>query len=91
VAMSMSEDQQNRWIATALRSVTAASKVRTLFGRLKEGHRQKTSENEQMTREYLEDTIRSAMEYGYPVEAVAGAASMTVDQIAEITDGSAAA
>ncbi len=91
MAMSKSEDQQNRWIASALLSVTAASKVRTLFARLEEGHRQKTSENEQMTREYLEDTIRSAMEYGYPVEAVAGAASMTIDQVAKITNGSAAA
>ena len=55
------------------------------------GHRLKTSDNDEMTRAFLEDTVRSAMDYGYPVEAVAVAAPMSVEEVAGIANGPAAA
>ena len=65
--------------------------ARRLFDNLAAGHPSKTTENEDTTRAFLEDTIRTAMEDGYPIEAVAVAAFMTVQQVAEIANGSAAA
>lgn len=91
MTMSATPDYRERRIAKALTSVKAAENARRLFDNLEDGHRVKTLENDETTRAFLEDTIRSAMGYGYPVEAVAVAAAMTVEQIAEIADGSAAA
>lgn len=82
---------RQRLIAKALDSVKAASKARGWFDQIDDGHRLKTPENDEMTRSFLEDTVRTAMGYGCPVEAVAIAASMTVEEVDVIADGSAAA
>ena len=76
-------------IAKALTSVKAAENARRLFDNLPADHAAKTSQNDETTTAFLEDTIRTAMEYGYPVEAVAVAASLTVEQVHEIVDSSA--
>ena len=91
--MSMAEGRNYREhrIAKALDSVRAAGKARGWYNQFEEGHRHKTPEYDETTTAFLEDTIRTAMEYGYPVEAVAVAASLTVEQVHEIVDGSAAA
>ncbi len=91
MAMSKDRSQRERRIAKALDSVRAAGKARGWYNQFEDGHRLKTPENDDTTRLVLEDTIRSAMGYGYPVEAVAVAASITVEEVAEIVDGSAAA
>ena len=78
-------------IAKALTSVKAAGNARRLFENLPAEHGSKTLQNDETTTAFLEDTVRTAMEYGYPVEAVAVAASLTVEQVHEIVDGTAAA
>ena len=90
MAMPATPDHRERRIAKALTSVKAAENARRLFDNLPPDHRSKSAENDETTKVFLEDTIRTAMEYGYPVEAVAVAASMTVEQVAEIVEGSAA-
>ena len=82
---------RNRLVAKALDSVKAASRARGWFHQFEDGHQLKTPDNDSMTREFLEDAIRDAMGYGYPVEAVAAAAAMTVGEIEAIAGGSAAA
>jgi hypothetical protein len=89
--MSTTPNYRERRIAKALTSVKAAENARRLFDNLPDDHGAKTTDNDDVTRGFLEDTIRSAMGYGYPVEAVAVAASITVEEVAEIVDGSAAA
>ena len=92
--MSATHTNRERRIAKALTSVKAAENGRRLFDNLPDDHRAKTPENDDTTRAFLEDTIRSAMGYGYPVEAVAVTASISVEQVAEIVeivDGAAAA
>ena len=89
--MSATPDYRERRIAKALTSVKAAENARRLFDNLPDDHGAKTPENDEVTRAFLEDTIRTAMGYGYPIEAVAVAASITVEQVAEIADGPAAA
>lgn len=91
MSMAESRDYRAHRIAKALDSVRAAAKARGWFQQFEDGHRHKTPEYDETTTAFLEDTIRTAMEYGYPVEAVAIAASLTVDQVHEIVDGSAAA
>ena len=78
-------------IAKALNSVKAASKARGWFDQYEDGHPLKTQENDDVTRSFLEDAIRTAMGYGYPIEAIAGAASMSIDEANAIADGPAAA
>ncbi len=90
MTMPTTPDPQSQRIAKALRSVEAAQNGRAVFDHLEEGHTSKTPENDQVTREFLHDTIRSAMGYGYPVEAVAVAAHMSVDDVMAITGDSAA-
>ncbi len=82
---------RERRIAKALTSVKAAENARRLFENLPTDHGSKTSHNDETTQAFLEDTVRTAMEYGYPVEAVAVAASLTVEQVHEIVEGTAAA
>jgi hypothetical protein len=53
-------------IAKALTSVKAAENARRLFDNLPADHGAKTSQNDETTTAFLEDTIRAAMEYGYP-------------------------
>ena len=91
MSMSHTPDYRSRRIAKAIDSVKAAHNTRRLFEGLEDGHRLRTPENDGNTKAFLEDTIRSAMGYGYPVEAVAVAASMTVDEVRAIAEGSAAA
>lgn len=89
--MPASPDHRERRIAKALTSVKAAENARRLFDNLSADHGSKTSQNDETTMALLEDTVRTAMGYGYPVEAVAVAAALTVEQVHEIVDRSAAA
>ena len=91
--MSMPTDPEfrNKRIAKALDSVRAASRARGWYHQFEEGHRLKTPDNEEMTRSFLENTIRTAMGYGFPVEAVAVAADMSTDEVLEIAEDDAAA
>lgn len=91
MTMSASPDYREQRIAKALTGVQAARNARSIFDDLEADHRHKTSENDETTRAFLETTIRNAMDYGFPVEAVAVAASLTVEEVHEITNGSAAA
>lgn len=90
MTMPATPDHRERRIAKALTSVKAAENARRLFDNLSDDHRSKTAENDETTRAFLEQAVRTAMDYGYPVEAVAVAASMTVEQVADIANGSAA-
>ncbi|NNC81013.1 MAG: hypothetical protein HKN94_12775 [Acidimicrobiales bacterium] len=89
--MPMTPELRQKRIATALTSVKAAQNARRLFDHLEEGHRAKTTQNDDVTREYLEETIQRAMGYGYPVEAVADAAAMTTAEVIAIAEDSTAA
>jgi len=89
--MSTDPEFRKRLIAGALQTVEVAAKVRGWYHQFEDGHRHKTAAVDQMSVEMLEDSIRTAMGYGYPVEAVAVAASMTVEEVHEIANGSAAA
>lgn len=91
MTMPVSPELRQRLIAGALDSVKAAEKGRHIFDSLEDGHRLKTIENDEVTRAFLEDTICSAMGYGYPVEAVAYAAAMTTDEVLAIAEDSTAA
>ncbi len=91
MSMSVDPEFRKRLIAGALQSVEVAAKARGWFNRFDEGHRHKTEEFDQISAELLEDSIRTAMHYGYPVEAVAVAASMSIDDVRAIAEGSAAA
>ena len=90
MTIATSPDPQSDRIAKALTSVEAAPNGRAVFDQLEAGHPSRTSENDQVTSEFLQATIRSAMTYGYPVEAVAVAAHMTVDDVMAIIGDSAA-
>ena len=90
VTVPATPSHRERRIAKALTSVRAAENARRLFDNLPEGHGAKTQENDETTRSFLENTIRTAMSYGYPVEAVAVAASLTVDEVLEIVRDAAA-
>ena len=85
-----SPSHRERRIAKALTSVKAAENARRLFDNLPEGHGAKTQENDETTRAFLAATIRTAMSYGYPVEAVAVAAGISTDEVLEIVRDAAA-
>lgn len=91
--MNMSTDSEfrKRLIAGALQTVEVNAKIRGWYDQAGEGHRFKTDEFDEMSAEGLERSIRTAIDYGFPVEAVAVAASMTVDEVTAIADGPAAA
>ena len=90
--MSMSDqDFRNRLIASALRSVEVAAKARRWYEQAEDGHRFRSDEFNTTSAELLESSIGAAIEYGYPIEAIAGAASMSEEQVREIAGGSAAA
>jgi len=91
MTMPHTPDYRARRIAKALDSVKAAHNARSLFDSLDDGSRLKTDENDNVTQELLEDAVRAAMGYGFPIEAVAVAASMSEAEIHAIADGSAAA
>lgn len=91
MTMAESSDYREQRIAKALTSVRAAENARRLFENLPPDHGSKTSKNDNTTAAFLEETVRTAMGYGYPVEAVAVAASLTVEQVHKIVDGTAAA
>ena len=80
--MAMTSDEA--WVGGALRRVTNAVTIVELHGG-------RSPELEVSTRENLEHAIVQALSYGFSVEAVATAASMTPDEVAAIADGSAAA
>ena len=88
--MPANPEFHNRMAASALRSVEVAAKARGWYDQFEEGHRHKTDEQDELTHEYLEDTIRLAMRYGYPVEAVAVAADMSTDEVLAIVGDAAA-
>lgn len=89
--MPSNPEYRNREIAKALDRVKMAAKVRGWYHQFEPGHRHKTDDVDQMSTEMLEDSIRTAMDYGFPVEAVAVAASLTVDEVDAIANGPAAA
>lgn len=91
MAMSTNPEFRERLIAGALQTVEVAAKVRGWYHQFEDGHRHKTPEVDQMSAGGLEQAIRDAMGYGFPVEAVAVAASMTVDEVNAIANGAAAA
>lgn len=88
--MPVDPEFRKRLIAGALQSAQVAAKARGWYDQFEEGHRHKTDEQDVLTREYLEDTIRTAMRYGYPVEAVAVAADMSTDEVLAIVGDAAA-
>ena len=90
MTMPVDPEFRKRLIAGALQSVQVAAKARGWYDQFEEGHRHKTAEQDELTRTYLEDTIRSAMGYGYPVEAVAVAADMSTDEVLAIVGDAAA-
>lgn len=90
MAMAATPDPRSHRIAKALISVEAAQKGRAVFDQLAEGHPSKSAENDHITREFLEETVRSAIVFGYPVEAVAVAADLSVADVLDIAGESAA-
>ena len=90
MSVPMSPESRQRWIAKALDRVKLAAKVRDIYAHVADDSRSKTPENDEMTREMFEDSIRSAMGYGYPVEAVAHAAEITTDDVLAIVGDAAA-
>lgn len=80
----MTMTSTDAWVGGALRRVTNAVAIAELHGA-------RSPELETLTRQSIEEAIQHALGHGFSVEAVAGAASMTVEQVAEIADGSAAA
>lgn len=82
--MTVRTDRQTRerLVAKALDSVTAASKSCAALGAGPDCAR---------STHYLEASIRSAVAYGYPVEVVADAASMSVAEVTSIAHRSMAA
>ena len=91
MVMSVDPEFRKRLIAGALQTVEVNAKIRGWYHQAEAGHRFKTDDFDQMSSDGLERSIRKAMDYGYPVEAVAVAASMTVDEVTAIAGGSAAA
>ncbi|RZV42380.1 MAG: hypothetical protein EX269_14965 [Acidimicrobiales bacterium] len=72
------------WIGSALRRVRNAVTIVELHG-------DRSVELGELTQFNLSDTIQQALGHGFSMEAVAEAAAMTVEQVAAIADGSAAA
>jgi len=72
------------WIGGALRRVTNAVAIAELHGA-------RSPELDSVTRDNIEEAIHHALGYGFAVEAVASAASMTPEQVSEIAARSAAA
>ncbi len=91
MSMSVDPEFRKRLIAGALQTVEVNARIRGWYHQADEGHRFKTGEFDEMSSEGLERSIRKAMDYGYPIEAVAVAASMSVDEVRAIAEGSAAA
>ncbi len=91
MSMSVDPELRKRLIAGALQSVEVAAKVRGWYERFDDEHRLKTAEFDQTSSELLENSVRTAIGYGFPVEAVAVAASMSVEEIHAVADGPAAA
>ncbi len=89
--MSADPERRNEMIAEALDRVKRSAKVRGWYHQFEDGDRHKTAQFDEMSGQMLEQSIRNAVSYGYPVEAVAVAASMTVEQVHQIANGSAAA
>jgi hypothetical protein len=88
--MPVDPELRKRLIADALRSVEVAAKARGWYDQFDDGHRHKTPEQDWVTTELLEGSIRTAMGYGYPVEAVAVAADLSIDEVQAIAGGAAA-
>ena len=88
--MPANPEFHNRMVASALRSVEVAAKVRGWYHQFEDGHRHKTPDFDRLSTDGLELSIRKALGYGYPIEAVAGAASMSVDEVAAIAADDAA-
>lgn len=91
MVMPANPDHQNEMIAEALDRVKRSAKVRGWYHQFDDDSRHKTDELNEMSSDMLECSIRMAVSYGYPVEAVAVAASMSVAQVHAVADGSAAA
>lgn len=72
------------WVGGALRRVKNAVTIVELHG-------ERSTDLEVATRTHLEESIRQALRFGFSVEAVAAAASMTRDEVTAVADGSAAA
>ena len=89
--MPTNPEYRNQQIAKALDRVKMAAKVRGWYHQFEQGHRHKTDDVDQMSTEMLQDAIRTAMGYGYPIEAIAGAASISIDEATAIANGPAAA
>ena len=89
--MPANPEYRKERIARALDQVKLGAKVRGWYHQFDEGHRHKTEEVDQMSADMLVGSIRDAMDFGYPVEAVAVAASMSVEEVHAIANGSAAA
>lgn len=90
MSMPANPEYRKEKIGRALDQVKLGAKVRGWFSQFDEGHRHKTDEFDQISSDMLEGSIRDALDYGFPVEAVAVAASMTVEEVSAIADGSAA-
>ena len=73
---------RERLINKALDSVAVASKAQDSLHEL---------QDDEQSRQFLEASVRSAIAYGYPVETVAEAASMSVADITAIATRSMAA
>ena len=91
MVMSVDPESRKRLIAGALQTVEVNAKIRSWYHQSDAGHRFKTNEFDEMSSDGLERSIRKAMNYGYPAEAVAVAASMTVEEVTAIAGGLAAA
>ncbi len=78
-------------IVEALDRVKRSAKARSWYHQFDHSSRHKTDDLDEMSSNMLESSIRLAMSYGYPVEAVASAASMSVEQVSEVLHSSAAA
>lgn len=89
--MSGPSSTQQWLVVRALDHVRTAAKARNLFRQIPVDGYNRTTENDEVTRIFLEESVRSAMRYGYPAEAVADAAELTLEEVSSISTGPTAA